>query len=94
MSRIDRFLLLNNVVNRWGMIGQLIGSRDISNHSPIWIAADNSNLGPKPFKFNNEWFPFDSFLPFVDKEWKSLKVEGRGDFVLKEKFRLLKDKLR
>ncbi|XP_058763926.1 uncharacterized protein LOC131637346 [Vicia villosa] len=28
------------------------------------------------------------------KEWKSLKVEGRGDFVLKVKLRLLKDKLR
>ncbi|XP_058784148.1 uncharacterized protein LOC131658917 [Vicia villosa] len=30
----------------------------------------------------------------VEKEWKSLKVEGRGDYLLKEKFRHLKDKLR
>ncbi|XP_058783382.1 uncharacterized protein LOC131658063 [Vicia villosa] len=69
-------------------------SWDISDHGPIWIMKDQRNWGPKPFKFNNEWFSFDSFIPFVENEWKSLKVEGRGDYVLKEKLRLLKDKLR
>ncbi|XP_058774258.1 uncharacterized protein LOC131648524 [Vicia villosa] len=65
MSRIDRFLVADNVVSRWGVIGQLIGERDISDHCPIWLEVDNSNWGPKPFRFNNEWFSFDSFLPFV-----------------------------
>ncbi|XP_058775266.1 uncharacterized protein LOC131649524 [Vicia villosa] len=94
MSRIDRFLLSNVVVNRWDVIGQMVGDRDISDHCPIWVMTEKYNWGPKPFKFNNEWFSFDSFIPFVEKEWKSLKVEGRGDFVLKEKLRLLKDKLK
>ncbi|XP_058763718.1 uncharacterized protein LOC131637147 [Vicia villosa] len=94
MSRIDRFLLSHKVVNRWEVIGKMIDDRDISDHYPIWILTDKYNWGPKPFKFNNEWFLFDSFIPFVEKEWKSLKVEGRGDFVLKEKLRLLKDKLK
>ncbi|XP_058726467.1 uncharacterized protein LOC131597819 [Vicia villosa] len=94
MSRLDRFLLSNKVVERWGVVGQLIGDRDISDHCPIWLCRDNCNWGPKPFRFNNEWFSFDAFIPFVEKEWSSLKVEGRGDFVLKEKIRLLKDKLR
>ncbi|XP_058776291.1 uncharacterized protein LOC131650607 [Vicia villosa] len=94
MSRIDRFLLSSNVVDRWKISGQLIGDRDISDHCPIWLMKDNSNWGPKPFKFNNEWFSLGSFVPCVEKEWKSLKVEGRGDFVIKEKLRLLKDKLR
>ncbi|XP_058750108.1 uncharacterized protein LOC131623108 [Vicia villosa] len=94
MSRIDRFLLSYNVVNIWDVSGQMIGERDISDHCPIWIMTDKYNWGAKPFKFNNEWFTFDSFLPFVEKEWLSLKVEGRGDFVLKEKLKLLKDKLK
>ncbi|XP_058725573.1 uncharacterized protein LOC131596854 [Vicia villosa] len=94
MSRIDSFLLSKIVVNRWEVIGQMIGDRDISDHCPIWIMTDKCNWGPKPFKFNNEWFSFDSFIPFVEGEWKSLKVEGRADFVLKEKHRLLKDKLK
>ncbi|XP_058766452.1 uncharacterized protein LOC131640058 [Vicia villosa] len=93
-SRIDRFLLSSVAINRWGVVGQLIGERDISDHCPIWIKTDIANWGPKPFKFNNEWFSLDSFLPFVEKEWKSIDVEGRGDFVLKEKLRILKDKLK
>ncbi|XP_058784290.1 uncharacterized protein LOC131659066 [Vicia villosa] len=56
--------------------------------------VDNQDWGPRPFKFNNEWFALDSFIPFVEKEWKALKVEERGDFILKEKLRLLKDKLK
>ncbi|XP_058783234.1 uncharacterized protein LOC131657901 [Vicia villosa] len=61
-SRIDRFLVADNIVSGWGVIGQLVEDRDVSDHCP--------------------------------KEWLSLKVEGRGDFILKEKLRMLKDKLR
>ncbi|XP_058783451.1 uncharacterized protein LOC131658138 [Vicia villosa] len=94
MSRLDRFLVSSSIVSKWGVVGQLIGDRDISDHCPVWILKDNADWGPKPFRFNNEWFSLDSFLPFVEKEWKSMKVGGRGDFILKEKLRLLKDKLR
>ncbi|XP_058775098.1 uncharacterized protein LOC131649352 [Vicia villosa] len=91
-SRIDRFLLSSTVVNMWDVVGQMIGDRDISDHCPIWIMTDNHNWGPKPFKFNNEWFSNASFMPFVEKEWKNLVVHGRGDFILKEKLRLIKYK--
>ncbi|XP_058783264.1 uncharacterized protein LOC131657935 [Vicia villosa] len=93
-SRIDRFLLSSKVVSRWEVIGQLIGDRDVSDHCPIWVKSDKVNWGPKPFRFNNEWFTLESFMTFVEEEWKSMKIEGRGDFVLKEKLRLLKDKLK
>ncbi|XP_058752758.1 uncharacterized protein LOC131625938 [Vicia villosa] len=94
MSRLDHFLFSSSIVSNWGVVGQLIGDRDISDHCPVWIMKDKLDWGPKPFRFNNEWFSLDSFLPFVEKEWKSLVVGGRGDFILKEKLRLLKDKLR
>ncbi|XP_058784431.1 uncharacterized protein LOC131659235 [Vicia villosa] len=77
---------------RWEVIGQFIGDRDVSDHCPIWVKLDKVNWGPKPFRFNNEWFSFESFIPFVEGEWKGMKIEGRGDFVLKEKLRLLKEK--
>ncbi|XP_058767480.1 uncharacterized protein LOC131641192 [Vicia villosa] len=92
-SRIDRFLISDKVVNDWGIVGQFVGDRDLSDHCPLWLEVDNNNWGPKPFKFNNEWFSFDSFIPFMKKEWEGLKVEGMADFVLKEKLRLLKVKL-
>lgn len=94
INRIDRFLLLDNMINRWGVVGQFIGDRDISDHCPVGLVKDNIDWDPKLFKFNNEWFSSDSFVPFMEEEWKNLNVESRGDFFLKEKLRLLKDKLR
>ncbi|XP_058766821.1 uncharacterized protein LOC131640445 [Vicia villosa] len=93
-SRIDRFLMAKKIVDWWGVIGQQLGERDISNHCPIWIVADKKDWGPKPFKFNNEWFQNKDFMGFVEKEWKEMEVYSRGDFVLKEKMRILKSKLR
>lgn len=55
---------------------------------------ETEDWGPKPFKFNNEWFQKKDFLPFVETKWKEIEVQGRGDFVMKEKLRNLKDRLR
>ncbi|XP_058746048.1 uncharacterized protein LOC131618913 [Vicia villosa] len=93
-SRIDRFLVSNNIISKWGVVGQWIGSRDVSDHCPVWLLVDKEDWGPKPFKVNNEWFSHKSFFSFVEEEWKSLYVQGRGDFVLKEKFSLIKDRLK
>ncbi|XP_058733278.1 uncharacterized protein LOC131604879 [Vicia villosa] len=93
-SRIDRFLVADTMVSRWGIVGQLARDHDISDHCPIWLIGNNSNWGSKPFKVNNKWFSNKDFLSFVEKEWLELKVEGRGDFVLKEKLRRLKERLR
>lgn len=89
-----RFLVADTVVSRWGIVGQLVGDRDISDYCLIWLICDNSNWDPKRFKVNNEWFSKKEFFSFVEKEWLGLKVEGRGDFVLKEKLRRLKESLR
>ncbi|XP_058765712.1 uncharacterized protein LOC131639232 [Vicia villosa] len=93
-SRIDRFLVSDNIVRSWGVLGQLIGDRDISDHCPIWLLSNKVDWGPKPFIFNNEWFSNKDFLSFVEEEWKGMEVSGRGDFVLKEKLRIIKDRLR
>ncbi|XP_058785271.1 uncharacterized protein LOC131660131 [Vicia villosa] len=91
-SRIDRFLVADNIVNKWGILGQMVGNWDISDHCPIWLICDKEDWGPKPFKANAEWFSNRDFSPFVEKEWKELVVKGRGDYVLKEKLRLLKER--
>ncbi|XP_058751701.1 uncharacterized protein LOC131624805 [Vicia villosa] len=94
-NRINRFLMADNVVSLWGVVGQIIGARDISDHCPIWLEVDKLDWGPKPFKFNNEWFSHKEFVPFVEKEWEKMVVRGRGDFVLKENFfKLIKERLR
>ncbi|XP_058726860.1 uncharacterized protein LOC131598261 [Vicia villosa] len=94
MSRIDRFIVSDTLVNRWSVIGQMVGTRDILDHCPIWLVLNDKNWGPKNFKFNNERFSFKLFIPFVENEWREFKVEGRRDFVLKEKLRFLKERLK
>lgn len=52
-SRIDIFLLYEGLVNKWKLVAQTSGNRDISDHRPVWIKACNLNWGLKPFKVFN-----------------------------------------
>lgn len=35
ISRIDQFLLSDEVVDKWGVVGKFMGARDISDHCPL-----------------------------------------------------------
>ncbi|CAJ2637088.1 unnamed protein product [Trifolium pratense] len=94
MSRLDRFLMSEDFINTHGISGQWIGERDISDHCPIWLSVASHNWGPKPFRVINGWLEHPEFFSFVEKSWKGFIVQGSKAFVLKEKFRLLKDCLR
>ncbi|CAK8573237.1 unnamed protein product [Lathyrus sativus] len=94
MSRIDRFLLSESLAESWKIVGQVVGVRDIFDHSPIWLKSCTVDWSPKPFIFNNNWFSHKDFYLFVKVKWNGFVVSGRGDFVLKEKLRMLKRKLR
>ncbi|XP_058726438.1 uncharacterized protein LOC131597788 [Vicia villosa] len=72
MSRIDRFLLSPCFIDDWNVEGQIIGSRDLSDHAPIWIKDNRKNWGPKSFKFNKLWLKHSDFTAFVEDEWNLL----------------------
>ena len=36
----NRFLLSESLIDSWKIIGHIMGDKDISNHSPIWIKAN------------------------------------------------------
>lgn len=91
MRILDRFLLYANLVSNWKITRQQIGKRDISNHCPICLKSNTEDWGPKPFGFNNCWIKHDEFIV---KEWKNLVVKGGGDFIFKEKLKMLKEKLK
>lgn len=46
MTRLGRFLFLNNVVSNWKVVGQSVGQKDISNHCLVWLKAKNFNWEP------------------------------------------------
>ncbi|KAI5437907.1 hypothetical protein KIW84_023869 [Lathyrus oleraceus] len=74
MSRLDRFLTFEELVEEWKVDCQMVGCRDFSDLYPIWIKWNSSNWGPKPFKLFNCWIHHPKFFPFVVKVWDSLKV--------------------
>ena len=50
--------------------------------------------GPKPFRFNNSWLENSKLKEVVDKVWNSQSINGWMGFVWKEKFKVLKGRLR
>ncbi|XP_058780355.1 uncharacterized protein LOC131653996 [Vicia villosa] len=93
MSRLDRFLVSENMIKSLDIVGQKIGNRDISDHYLVWLIVDGLNWGPKSNRVNKEWFGNKGFLDFVESEWKGIDVTGREDYILKEKLRILNLKL-
>lgn len=71
-----------------------MAKRELSNHFPVWTKTGGSDWGPKPSRFNNGWYKHKEFDEFVKKDWSQLSVTGRGDFVLYEKLKSLKLKLK
>ncbi|XP_058784306.1 uncharacterized protein LOC131659082 [Vicia villosa] len=93
MSRIDRFWLSDCFMEKWKIMGQYIGGRDLSDHAPIWLNENRKDWGPKAFKFNNSWLKHKEFNDFMEKEWGKIIVNGRGDFVLSVKLKAFKRRL-
>ncbi|CAK8542268.1 unnamed protein product [Lathyrus sativus] len=43
MSRLDRILILEELVMNWSIVGQIVGKRDISDHYHIWLKSSSVN---------------------------------------------------
>ncbi|XP_058734029.1 uncharacterized protein LOC131605721 [Vicia villosa] len=93
MSRLDRFLLSESLVDDWKVDGQCIGERDVSDHAPIWLKNNRKDWGPKPLKFNNLWFRHEEFFKFVEDVWDKIEVKGRGDYCLVQKLKILRSRI-
>ena len=64
--------------------------RNISDHCIIILRNKVIDWGPKPFRVLDCWHNDKSFEGVVEMCWRKMKVQGWGDFVLKEKFKGLK----
>ncbi|XP_050909647.1 uncharacterized protein LOC127123473 [Lathyrus oleraceus] len=91
---LDRFLLSESFTGCWKIIGQTVGDKDISDHSPIWIKANDMDWEPKPFRVNSCWFENKDFKVFVEDIWRSSVMEGKQAYIMKEKFKILRNKMR
>lgn len=93
-SRLDRFLLSEKWVSNWPSLAQFGLKRKVSDHAAILLKKDIKDWGPRPFKFLSCWLEEKGFKELVEEEWKTSKVEGWSGYVLKEKLKSLKERIR
>src|ERR1044072_6672323 len=94
MSRLDRFLVSQEWLDRWPGSSQAALKGDVSDHFPLLFGVRDQNWGPKPFRVLNCWLQHPNFREFVLHKWKGFQVQGLHMFMLKEKLKMLKVELK
>nr|GEX01706.1 RNA-directed DNA polymerase, eukaryota, reverse transcriptase zinc-binding domain protein [Tanacetum cinerariifolium] len=90
LSKLDRFLLSEDVTNLLPDIRIIALDRLWSDHNPILIQVEKIDFSHPPFKFYNSWLSRDGFKDFVKSEWNMLDVNLKCH----DKFRRLTAKIR
>ena len=95
MARLDRFLFTDDWEVHFGSANQSLAPKPISDHPPILPEGGGCpNRGPLPFRFENMWIKEGGFKNLIYEWWHSYEIRGCGSYVLIEKLKVLKVKLK
>ncbi|GKA14232.1 RNA-directed DNA polymerase, eukaryota, partial [Tanacetum coccineum] len=94
MSKLDRFLISENLFNSYPDICATSLDRFLSDHRPILLRESNHDYGPILFRYFNHWTELDGFNKFVIDTWNSAPVETNAMRNVMQKFKFLKGKIR
>ncbi|GKU94766.1 hypothetical protein SLEP1_g8212 [Rubroshorea leprosula] len=94
MSRIDRFLLSEGWLSKWGEARQWGLRRSMSDHCPILLKHQTIEWGPKPFRFFDSWLEQEGCSKLIKEVWNDTQIQGWAGFRLKEKLKTTKEALR
>jgi len=97
-KRIDRFLVAEQLVDRFFLIRQWVGSGGNSDHFPIFFEMQKGPINPpSSLKFNKVWLQDESFKNLVLEHWVPFDRESVGSAAfqfadnIKNLKRLIKD---
>nr|GFA51416.1 RNA-directed DNA polymerase, eukaryota [Tanacetum cinerariifolium] len=91
MSKLDRYLISEGVLDLFPRLSALCLDRHLSDHRPILLRETSYDYGLSPFQFFHSWFAMEGLNYFVETTWKSLNiVEPNGLVRLKKKLQALK----
>ncbi|GLT40908.1 hypothetical protein SLA2020_150060 [Shorea laevis] len=91
MSRLDRFLISDDLFNFWGECYQVGLNRSVLDHCLVILKKVNSDWGPKPFRALNCWDQHPDFIGIVENIWKTTEVRGWKGYACKVKFKQLRN---
>ncbi|GKB83016.1 nucleotide-binding alpha-beta plait domain-containing protein [Tanacetum coccineum] len=69
MSKLDRFLISEGLLNSCPNISSITLDRYLSDHRPILMRESHHDYGPSPFRFFHYWFELEGFDTFVKQTW-------------------------
>nr|GEU64056.1 RNA-directed DNA polymerase, eukaryota [Tanacetum cinerariifolium] len=72
MSKIDRFLISDNLLSSYPNISVVTLERFLSDHRPILLRESYYDYGPIPFCFFHHWLVMDGFDTFVIDVWRNI----------------------
>nr|GEX12039.1 RNA-directed DNA polymerase, eukaryota [Tanacetum cinerariifolium] len=95
MSKLDRFLMSDNLFQVYPHISAITLERFLSNHRPILLREHHLDYGPIPFRFFHYWCEIDGFKKLVEETWEdSPNNDGNAMLNLMGKFKFIKAKIR
>ncbi|GJY38186.1 RNA-directed DNA polymerase, eukaryota [Tanacetum coccineum] len=95
MSKLDRFLVSENLLNTSPNINAITLARYLSDHRPILLREISYDYGPIPFKVFHYWFDMNGFNNLVEVAWK--EYPGNDSNAIRYfmgKLKFLKSKIR
>ncbi|GKF31140.1 hypothetical protein Tco_0100938, partial [Tanacetum coccineum] len=77
MSKLDRFLLSDDVIQDIPNLQVVALDRVWSDHNPILLHSKKYDFGPIPFKNFNSWFGRLDFEDAVKEKWAAIQMKNR-----------------
>nr|GFA13599.1 RNA-directed DNA polymerase, eukaryota, reverse transcriptase zinc-binding domain protein [Tanacetum cinerariifolium] len=70
MSKLDIFLISENLLNTCPNITAITLERYLSDHRPILFHESHFDYGSTPFRFFHHWIEMEGFSKFVEDAWR------------------------
>ncbi|GJU18148.1 RNA-directed DNA polymerase, eukaryota [Tanacetum coccineum] len=95
MSKFDRFLISENLMNSCPNFLAITLDRYLFDHCPILLRESKYNYGPIPFRFFHYWLEVDGFKKLVNEAWLEVPVDASNAMLnLMYQLKYLKKKIR
>lgn len=93
-SKLDRMLLNDLWLEGWPNALLKGVGRTVSDHCPLVLEIVVRDWGPRPFRSIDAWFDHPEFKKFILDKWRNYSVQGWSGYIIKEKFKLLKQDIK